>query len=411
MRDRRFSGRLAALLSACAVLVGVPPAVHSAPLGEVVRGALQTYPSIVAAQADRQGAQFDIERARALHYPTVDLQTTRRISGLATDLLQPHMRLNLWASGGIEAQVERESWRERALASRELVTRDDVAFGAAAAWFRLLRAMRVLEALGKSLDRHARLTDDFTEISRIDTGRRADLVQAQSRLEQVRFAIANQEAEMATARATLARYYPGRIDEAALVVPELTPEPPELGTPDAITMHPAVQTARRSLFSAEAQVKAARAERMPRVDIDTYAGKNSASLLTVSFPAFDLGRAAAEKAAETGVVSARASVEEQQRLVEERQRAALQDLKTAERRRTVSERQIRIAQDLVENYRAQFQIGRRNLLDLLNGFAELSAAEQSYEAARVDGALARAQIDYALGRFAARYESREDAPR
>jgi outer membrane protein, adhesin transport system len=405
MRARPAVTRLITILSAGACLVGHPTSSHGEPLEEVVRAALRNYPAIVAAQYNRLSAQYDTERTRAQHFPSVDLQSGRRISGLAVDLTQPHMRVNLWAFGGIEAQVERDSWRERSLASQEAVTRDVVAYEVAGAWIRVLRAIRLIDALDRNLKRHQGLVDDFAEIARIDPGRRADLVQARSRFEQVRLAIAAEQAELRSAKQTLARFYPERFEEASVSFPPAPPEPRDIGTPAVVATHPAVQAAQRSVFSAESNVKAAKAARLPRVDVDAYAGKQSQSLLTVSFPGFDLGLAAAEKSAVAALSSARATLQEQERIVTESQRIALSDLASAQQRLDVAQGQVRISSDLVENYRAQFQIGRRNLLDLLNAFVELSAAEQALETARVDEVLARVEIDYSMGRLAARFEA------
>ncbi|MCL4775523.1 MAG: TolC family protein [Burkholderiaceae bacterium] len=387
----------AGLFAACA------PA-SAASLADVVRNALATYPAILIAQSSRNVAQFDTERARALHYPTVDLLGTRRLAGAARNLAQPRLRVNVWASGAIEATIEREGLREDALASRELETREDVAFEAAYSYLRLLRGARTLEATQRNLERHEALVKDFAAIATIDVGRRYDLVQARTRLEQVRLQIAEREAEIASARESLARFYPTRIPLGELSLPPVLPEPAPGVAPIALDSHPTVQAAQREVQVAEADTRVTRAERMPRVDVESTVGKENATQLVVSWPAFDLGRNAAEQASQAALVGARAKLAEQERLIEERQRSALQDYRAAERREAVSHGQIGLAEELVDVYREQFRIGRRNLLDLLNAFAELSTAEVTFEASRVDKSLARYRMEYALGRLAARFD-------
>lgn len=376
----------------------------SATLAEVVRNALDTYPTILLAQSNRNVAQYDIARARAGHYPTVDVLGTRRLAGAARNLAQPRLRVNVWASGAIDASIEREDWREQSLASRELETREDVAFDATQSYLRLLRGYSVLEALRRNLVRHQALVADFEAIAAVDVGRRYDLVQARTRLEQVRLQLTDQEAEIASARESLARYYAVPLDQADLSLPPLLPTPPA-GTMTAIPVdHPSVEAAQRELMAAEADTRVTRAERGPRVDVESTVGKENATQLIVSWPAFDLGRQAAELAAQASVAGARARVEEQQRVISERQRSALQDYLAAQRRETVSQGQIGLAEELVDVYREQFRIGRRNLLDLLNAFAELSGAEVTFEASRVDKSLARYRMEYALGRLAALFD-------
>ena len=69
--------------------------------------------------------------------------------------------------------------------------------------------------------------------------------------------------------------------------------------------------------------------------------------------------------------------------------------------------QIDLGRELVDIYKAQFQIGRRNLLDLLTAFNELFIAESAYEGAIVDKSLSRYRMEYAAGRFARLFEDRK----
>lgn len=209
-------------------------------------------------------------RHRAGHYPAIDVTGQRRITGNASNVAQPRLRLNLYASGAIEAGVERESWRERSLAATELVTREDVTFGAAQAWFRLFRAVRARARTGiRNLDRHEKLVDDFAAIASIDQGRRYDLIQARSRTEQVRQAVVTGEAEIAAAREALGRFYPGPVELAKLEPPPELPPPGAMMDEAAVALHPQVEAARRQLLAAEANVRAARASRMPRIDLES----------------------------------------------------------------------------------------------------------------------------------------------
>lgn len=401
---------------AIATLLAVALPARAATLEDVVRTVLRSYPSLLVARANRDVAAFDVERARALHYPTVDVLGNRRLAGAddvpgqPLNIAQPRARLNLYASGAIEAQVERENWREQSLASRELETREDVVFAATSAYLRLVRGYRLRETTQRSLDRHQRLVDDFQAIATIDAGRRGDLVQARSRLEVVRLQIADRDAEIAAATETLRRFYAEPLKSTDVSLPSPLADPAEPAVQASVESHPTVEAARREVLSAEANIRAQKASRQPRLDLDAIAGRNSAQFVTLSWPAFDLGRDAAENAAGAALSGARANVFDQERIIGERQRTAWQEWQAAKRREDVSGGQIRLAEELVGVYRDQFKIGRRNLLDLLNAFNELNAAELAFEAARVDITLARHRIEYATGRLAARFENPALAP-
>lgn len=379
----------------------------AASLDEVVRSALDTYPAIEVARANTDSARFQVDQAKAGHFPTVELTSQRRMSGNVSSLSQPRLRLNLYASGAIEAGVERDAWRERSLAATEVATREDVAFAAAQAWFRMLRALRQADAANRNLARHQSLVDDFAAITAIDQGRRFDLVQARSRTEQVRQTLAGIESEIAAAREALARFYTQPIRPETMVLPPDLPDSGEVLADDLVTRHPSVEASRRSLLSAEAAVRAASAARGPRLDLEATGGRDNASVVFFTWPAFDLSRGAAEGAASAALVGARASVEEQERLVRERQRSAIQEFASAKRRESVARGQIDLGSELVDIYKAQFQIGRRNLLDLLTAFNDLYNAEAAYEAARVDKQLSRYRMEYAVGRFSGLFVARK----
>ncbi len=254
---------------AFAIVLAACSQASAASLHDVVRNALANYPAILVAQSNRSVARYDVERARALHYPTVDVLGTRRLAGAAQNLAQPRLRVNVWASGAIDATIEREGLREGALASRELETREDVAFDAAQSYLRLLRGVRTLEATQRNLERHEALVKDFEAIATIDVGRRYDLVQARTRLEQVRLQIAEREAEIASARESLARYFPTSIPVAELSLPPELREPAPGAAQTALVGHPAIEAAQREVLVAEANTRVTRAERMPRVDVNT----------------------------------------------------------------------------------------------------------------------------------------------
>ena len=84
---------------AFAIVLAACSQASAASLHDVVRNALANYPAILVAQSNRSVARYDVERARALHYPTVDVLGTRRLAGAAQNLAQPRLRVNVWASG------------------------------------------------------------------------------------------------------------------------------------------------------------------------------------------------------------------------------------------------------------------------------------------------------------------------
>lgn len=385
-------------------------AAASPSLTEMVNYALSNYPALLIARSDRNVARFDIERARSKHYPTVSVAGARKLDGRVTGSFGPRINLNLYASGAINAEIEREKWREKSLVSTESERREDIAFDVVLAYFRLLGAVQLRDTTSRSLDRHLALVEDFRQIARIDAGRRFDLVQAQARAEQVRFQLAERKTEIALSTEALIRFYPEPFNPESLNTPAGIEPPQAQNAARQVAIadqHPTVLAAQNQFMAAKANLRVARGNRGPRVDVESQTGANRFSQLTLSWPAFDLAASAAQDSADAALVGAQASVDEQRRLVLESQRTALAAWRTANDRERIASNQISIAEQLVEVYREQFGIGRRNLLDLLNAYTELASAEAAATSSQIDASLARHQIEYSAGRLSLVFESRQ----
>jgi outer membrane protein, adhesin transport system len=364
---------------------------------EVIRVALAEYPSIVAAQAETAAARSRIVAARALHLPVFDAAAAARIRGESTSRPLPRLRVNLYAGGSIEAQVERETLLTRSFANREAQVREEVAFFAAQSYLRLLRGLQVAAARQRNVDRHRALADDFEEIVKMDPGRRFDLVQARSRLSLATGQLDDALAEVMTARQALARFHPYPIDEAAMRVPML---PAPLDVTAALAEHPAVQAARSALDSNVANARLQRLQRGPRIDLEAVGGRDPMSRIVLSWQVFDGALSAAEQSAAAALLGAEANLHETEREVAEVLRQASADHDAATRRLEQARGQAGLDEELVGIYRAQFQVGRRNLLDLLTAYAELAATEVRVAAAEVDVALSRFRHAFASGTLA-----------
>ncbi|HYF57529.1 MAG TPA: TolC family protein [Burkholderiaceae bacterium] len=384
-----------------ALAIALPAA--AAPLETVVRAAIDDFPTIRAAQANREIGRFRIEEARARHLPTVDIGAAARVAGETASTPLPRARLNLWSFGAIEAAIERESQATAALEDRTVVSREDVAFAATQAYLRTLRAAWLVRVAEANVERHQRLAEDFRQIASIDVGRRFDLVQALARTQLVRGQLEDRIAELEVARQSLARFYREPLAVPALGLPAIAalPEAP----PSPLDDHPTIAAARRDVLAAEANARALRLQRGPRLDLEAFGGRDPLSRVVLSWPAFDPGLTAAERGAAAAQAGAEASLQDVSLQVLEARRQAAADATAAARRIAQAGRQIELATELVTVYFEQFRVGRRNLLDLLNAYAELSTGESALAASRVDQVLARYRVAYADGRIVPLFES------
>jgi adhesin transport system outer membrane protein len=403
--DPTWRRRVVAGLQLAGALAVIPlAAAQTTPLDAVVRTALADFPAIRAAQANRSVGGFRVEEARARHLPVFDVGAAVRIGGNAITTPLPRARVNLWAGGAIDAAVEREAQRAASLESREAVTRDDVAFAAAQSYLRVLRATWLVGVTEANIERHQRLVSDFEQIVRFDVGRRYDLVQAQARMQGVRGTLEDRLAELGSALQALARYYSLPIAPSGFGLPAIGAMPQVLHTAQSIDDHPSVAAARREVLAAEANARTLRLQRGPRLDLEAIGGRDPLSQVVLSWPAFDATLAAAEQGAVAEKIGAEATLQDVSLAVLESRRQAGQDFMSAGRRIDQAQRQTELASELVTIYYDQFRVGRRNLLDLLTAYAELSVGESNLAGAQVDQVLARYRIAYTEGRLAPLFE-------
>ena len=116
------------------------------------------------------------------------------------------------------------------------------------------------------------------------------------------------------------------------------------------------------------------------------------------------GQSAAQIEAAVGQLrAAQAGLDEARLLVREKVSLAWQEWNAARSRIGVGSSQSEVGDQVVEGYRAQFRVGRRSLLDLLNiqadAFSYRSAARASFH----DERIARARLLAAMGELASRF--------
>ena len=397
----------------CAALLAATctqPAAATTPIDVVVRRALADYPTIRGAQSQRNVAGFQVEEAKSLHLPEVNIGASGKVSGTAITTPLPRMRLNIYAGGSIEAEVEQRTLLEEAAAYNEAAVRDTVAFNASQAYLRVLRAYRLVEVQQRSAARHEKLVADFEAISRIDQGRRSDLVQASARLELVRSLLNDRLADLASAQQVLRRYYPDPLEPAQLTLPDPKAGASGLPAPPPLDDNPSVVAARRDLLSAEAQARVLRLRKLPRLDFEAVGGKEALSQVLLSWRAFDPTLSAAERAAVAAVLGSESLLRETELQVLENRRQAMQDFESANRKFMQAQTQNRYDRELVDMFYEQFRVGRRPLLDLLTAFGELANSETNVEGSRVDRTLASYRYQLAVGRLADEFDGGAGRP-
>ena len=439
MKKHPFSTK-AGVLMACLMALGLP--VQAQSLTDVVQSALVIYPSLQSAQAKTQAQRADIDRARAAHYPQLAYGYTRSEYANATmpqtlkaNTNSPSVRLNLWSGGRIEADARHAEALTLGAEFLEASTRDDVALAAAEAYINWARALDMHALASKNVASHRATLDDIQKIVNVDTGRRIDLEQAQVRMDNASLALLQRETELQQARQRLGRFWQGPMPDKPTglltngdtnhrmaYVPNSIEQVLDLVSDDL----PSIAQQKAQVTAAREAVSMARGQYWPTVDlsatrqlspfttgrdllgnpITTYK-EDTFTQVQVNMPLYSGGAtSAAIDAALAQLKAAQYALDEARLLARERVTFAFQDWANAKGRAAQGAEQARVGDKVVEGYRLQFRLARRQLLDLLNIQNESFNYQSAATNAHYDEHITRARLLAAMGELANRFSDR-----
>ena len=399
---------------------------------EVVQNALAVYPSLLAAKAKTEAQRADIDRARAAHMPQINYGLTRSKyvnsdlpASVQTNARTPSARLNLWSGGRIEADANRAEALTQSSEYLEAVTRDDVALLAAEAYINWARSMAMFDLATKNVDSHRVTLNDIQKIVNVDSGRRIDLEQAQVRMDNANLFKLQRQTELLQSRQRLSRFWQAPLPSKPVGLAEAFHPAGRLGaTPnnadqviDAVTDSlPSIAQQLAQVQAAEAAVTMALGQYWPTVDLTATRQLNPQNTFPVAYkldtltqvqlnmPLYNGGATSAGvRTAVSQLTAAQNNLDEVRMLAREKAAMAYQEWVNAQGRATQGESQARVGDKVVEGYRQQFRLARRQLLDLLNIQAESFGYQSAATTAFYDEQVARARLLAATGDLAKRF--------
>ena len=432
MRTKRsvLAGVVGALLAAGG------SGVQAQTLTEVVQKALAMYPSLQAVKAKTEAARADIERARAAHYPQISYGYTRSQysntelpASTKQNMNTPSVKLNLWAGGRIEADAERSEALTVSSEKLEAASRDDVAQQAAEAYINWARSLEMHALASKNVVSLTVTLDDIQKIVAVDTGRRIDYEQAKVRLDNATLAKLQRQTELAQARQRLGRFWPGALPpqplglQAAMMDNSLLgrmPEAVEAVVAQITDDLPSIAQQKAQVDAAQAALILAKGQYWPSVDFTATRQMNLVSAgnlfgsatyredtltqVQLSMPLYNGGATSAGvNAAASQLVAAQNVLEETRLLAREKAVFAFEDWRNAKDRAAQGVEQSRVGELVVEGYRQQFRLARRQLLDLLNIQAESFNYQSAAMTAFYDEQVARVRLLAVMGDLAKRF--------
>lgn len=426
MKGIRFVSTLAATLLSAAALAQVS-------LSEVYQQALVNDPTLTIQQLNEETASAQVRSGRSELLPKVNASASYEVSGSCqgADLqFAPNfdycqsVSARITASQNIFALAAVDAYEALKLnASRaEIETeagRQNLMVRVAEAYVNVLRAQEARDSSASQLravERQFQQTEQRYEVGLVTI---TDVLDAQATLDQTRVALIRSESQYDIALQNL-YVLTGSVPEAVLSLsadfPIVLPEDNavEEWVAYALNNHPDVLAARKGLESGERELQARRNNRLPVVSANASVnyGENlrngldfedrvsSSVSLSVSIPLYT-GGATQSQIVTTGL---RNNIAEQQlELLKRNIRVQVTNLyrevRTSVQNVSAQQQVVRSRESALQATEVGYEVGTRNIVEVLNAQQALFAARQAYANARFDFLLNNLRLKQAAGQL------------
>lgn len=392
-------------------------ALYAETLSEAIGKAIRTNPEVLAAISNRDATEKELDNAKAGRYPTLDLKlgggnertNTNAIDNRSLDRQEVSIQAKqlLFDGGAVSGEIARQRARLQSLDSKVFDVSDSVAQRVADIYLEVLKNQEIYDLAKNNLESHQDYLEKIRERSNAGVATSADLQLAEGRAALASSTLAAKEASLDDAKFRYKRLV-GEMPKN-LVKPngisQTIPALVELANEISINNNASLKVASQDTLAAREAEKAARARFMPTVtleagatrnrNIDGIVGKNQDNTLMMMMN-YNLFRGGADKA-KVEEYSARynAAIESEnniKRMIEEEVGRAWVARKASKISLDFYLESAAKASSVKEAYKAQYEIGKRTLLDLMNTESEMFQAKS----ALISGTYTVEQVEYRL---------------
>ena len=398
---------LLAVAAATTVAIAHPDA---GSIRDTVATTLAASPDIRVVEANRLAVDEELHPARAGYYPSLDARAAlgpeytrftgerRRSSlvdenGSAESLVRKEAQLTLsqmlFDGFGTTSEVERQAARLGSADRRAAETAEFIALDAIEAHLDVQRHEQILQLAEANLLQLTRHEEQVGLLQRAGRAHSADREQARARVAQAEATIAATRGALADARAGYQQIVgesPGTLSAEPAPVAAV-PASVEDAATSASDRNPTVLIASADVEVAAAEQRAARASRYPRLDAELSASAaddvggipgsevGAAALLVLRYNLFrggaDLAR---ERETVHRLAQARAELDRARRRAMQEARVSYHALETARSRAAALRAEAQAQERTRDAYAGQFELGTRDLLDVLDAEHQLFTA-------------------------------------
>ena len=425
--------------SAIAILCGAtifPTLVNAQSLEQAVAFTFDTHPELRAAYTRFKVNEKQVEQAESGYWPTLDATagigyehtdspSTRRTDDGTVDLTRREVGLSfkqeLFSGFHTSSEVDRTSYATSAEQWRLYGAAEDLALEVSNVYLDLIKAENLVSLSEKNLASHQEIYEQIKLRTDSGFGSSADLSQINGRLASAHSNLIAAKNNFLDSRVSFYRIIDQRPENLVIPYPDnsMLPETEELGLEYALQHHPAIKAAANDIQSARAQYGAAKSNYYPKVSFDVDAnfndnvdgedGNNGASdvggennevvaMVRVSYNLFSGGKDKAY-AKETAYKMNEASElnRSAHRQVTEEFNLSWNAFEQLNRQKKYIKMHVIASKDTQSDYKEQFQIGQRSLLDLLDTENELYQARRDFLDAEFSEISAQYRILHAMG--------------
>ena len=295
----------------------------------------------------------------------------------------------LWDGNEVRSEVERQKARVNSASYRVDEAAEFVALNAIEAHLNSMRNQEIVRLNEANIEAHRRIRGQVEQLERGGGGDIADVQQTVARIAQAEASLATSAGDLADSLATYARVVGASPQNLSLEPAPLgqVPAAADQAVEAASVRSPTVQIAASDVDVSAAELRGTRANFYPRFDVEvaSTAGNDldgqkgssvdASALLVLRYNLFRGGAdIAREREAFHRVNESRAGLERARRQAEEEARFSFNALTTARSRTTALRGKAEAQRRSRDAYAQQFEIGQRDLLDVLDAENELFLA-------------------------------------
>ena len=399
MTPRAFSWR--ALL--CGLLV--PAAAWANPMGlaTLLKTTAEQNPTILQIRSRAQAAGYEVEAAKFGRYPSISTDGRSQGNGYlnSTRIEQP-----LWTGGRITGQISVAEANEQAARAQILETEFNVLSEVSIAYFDLLRAQAKLKSANENIQEHQRLVDLIQRRVTNEISAAADLTLAKARLQSAISEKIQLARQLNISRQTITRLSGAQVSAAIPPKQIAFRAQPR----DEIYVQKANEFSaqrRRLMFqieSARQQIQVAGSQAWPVLlaGYQHYWSKplpfgynDNKTYFSLQYqPGAGLSAVSRKEAAVMQEEAARQELENLDRTLEANVRSAIADIEAFRLQDGPAKELLSNSTEVLESYIRQYQVGRRNWLEVLNTQREKTQA--AFNLADVEYGLLASQVKLML---------------